>query len=138
VNQAAGQPPTADPNETSSSLFTSQCSHPISDLNYYSNQGRKQRTEQQPPAGGGGSKPDMASAKIAPSMLSEAERMVRLGADWLHMDTMVRSTSDQSRSITSLVPRGRSRASTNTILVSDPNNRFLGRVEYATVAVLGI
>jgi hypothetical protein len=88
----------------------------------------------------------MASAKIAPSMLSsdfanlasEAERMVRLGADWLHMDIMVRSTSDQSRSTTSLVPRGRSRASTNTILVSDPNNRFLGRVEYATVAVLGI
>lgn len=40
-----------------------------------------------------------AAAKIAPSMLSsdfanlasEAERMVRLGADWLHMDVMVRS-----------------------------------------------
>jgi pentose-5-phosphate-3-epimerase len=38
-----------------------------------------------------------AAAKIAPSMLSsdfanlasEAERMVRLGADWLHMDVMV-------------------------------------------------
>uniref|UniRef100_A0A453L7Y2 Ribulose-phosphate 3-epimerase n=1 Tax=Aegilops tauschii subsp. strangulata TaxID=200361 RepID=A0A453L7Y2_AEGTS len=37
-----------------------------------------------------------AAAKIAPSMLSsdfanlasEAERMVRLGADWLHMDVM--------------------------------------------------
>ena len=41
----------------------------------------------------------MAAAKIAPSMLSsdfanlatEAERMLRLGADWLHMDIMVRS-----------------------------------------------
>ncbi|RLM85088.1 hypothetical protein C2845_PM04G20640 [Panicum miliaceum] len=43
----------------------------------------------------------MAAAKIAPSMLSsdfanlasEAERMLRLGADWLHMDIMVRSPS---------------------------------------------
>jgi hypothetical protein len=44
-------------------------------------------------------RPAMATAKIAPSMLSsdfanlasEAERMLRLGADWLHMDIMVRS-----------------------------------------------
>ena len=39
-------------------------------------------------------------AKIAPSMLSsdfanlasEAERMLRFGADWLHMDIMVRGS----------------------------------------------
>ncbi|KAM0880183.1 hypothetical protein ACQ4PT_033752 [Festuca glaucescens] len=47
----------------------------------------------------------MAAAKIAPSMLSsdfanlalEAERMVRLGADWLHMDVMVRSIPSRLR-----------------------------------------
>nr|CAB3453884.1 unnamed protein product [Digitaria exilis] len=49
----------------------------------------------------------MAAPKIAPSMLSsdfanlasEAERMVRLGADWLHMDIMVRSPSPSDHSL---------------------------------------
>lgn len=48
-------------------------------------------------AGQAGGMAAAAAAKIAPSMLSsdfanlaaEADRMVRLGADWLHMDIMV-------------------------------------------------
>lgn len=82
----------------------------------------------------------MAAAKIAPSMLSsdfanlasEAERMVRLGADWLHMDIMVRSPSP-FRPIPSHLLRAQaqhgSTANTNKQrpLIRDPSDSISGQ-----------
>jgi hypothetical protein len=78
----------------------------------------------------------MAAAKIAPSMLSsdfanlasEAERMLRLGADWLHMDIMVRSPSPLRPflSLTDLFGAGHR-----------SEQVFPGRVEFAVVVFLG-
>ena len=73
-----------------------QCApSPHPNPNYYHRAPPTNRRRKQP----GGNRSVMAAAKIAPSMLSsdfanlasEAERMLRLGADWLHMDIMVRS-----------------------------------------------
>jgi hypothetical protein len=92
-----------------------------------------------------------AAAKIAPSMLSsdfanlaaEAERMVRLGADWLHMDVMVRSIpSHLSPSILFLPLPNQSSGEAGSLARYRPSIRRIvvclahrGRIEPPTAAV---